>query len=130
MMRWRLKTAIPYFYFSYQSRAVCAGGPPLASFGVLSHFPLANRAKKWYNNSNPNCVQPCRAGMGESISTEKRSITMAHFVTDECVACGACVDTCPVGAISLEDKAVVDAASCVDCGACEGVCPTGAIKAE
>ena len=44
---------------------------------------------------------------------------MAHKVTDECVACGACVDTCPVGAISLEDKAVVDASACVDCGACE-----------
>ena len=35
---------------------------------------------------------------------------MAHKVTDECVACGACVDTCPVGAITMEDKAVVDAA--------------------
>jgi ferredoxin len=51
---------------------------------------------------------------------------MAHTVSSECVACGACVDTCPVGAITMEDKAVVDAASCVDCGACEGVCPTGA----
>ena len=49
---------------------------------------------------------------------------MAHTVSSECVACGACVDTCPVGAISMEDKAVVDAASC------EGVCPTGAIQAE
>ena len=55
---------------------------------------------------------------------------MAHKVTDECVACGACVDTCPVGAITMEDKAVVDAASCVDCGACEGACPTGAITFE
>ena len=55
---------------------------------------------------------------------------MAHTVSSECVACGACIDTCPVGAISMEDKAVVDAASCVDCGACEGVCPTGAIQAE
>ena len=52
---------------------------------------------------------------------------MAHTVTSECVACGACVDTCPVGAISMADKAVVDASACVDCGACEGVCPTGAI---
>ena len=48
---------------------------------------------------------------------------MAHTVSSECVACGACVDTCPVGAISLEDKAVVDASACVDCGACEGACP-------
>ena len=55
---------------------------------------------------------------------------MAHTVSSECVACGACVDTCPVGAITMEDKAVVDAGSCVDCGACEGVCPTGAIQAE
>ena len=55
---------------------------------------------------------------------------MAHKVSDECVACGACVDTCPVGAITLEDKAVVDADSCVDCGACEDACPTGAIVAE
>ncbi|MDD6319554.1 MAG: 4Fe-4S binding protein [Oscillospiraceae bacterium] len=55
---------------------------------------------------------------------------MAHKVSDECVACGACVDACPVGAISLEDKAVVDASACVDCGACEGACPTGAIQPE
>ena len=48
---------------------------------------------------------------------------MAHTVTSECVACGACVDTCPVGAISMEDKAVVDASSCVDCGACEAFAP-------
>ena len=31
---------------------------------------------------------------------------MAHTVSSECVACGACVDTCPVGAITMEDKAV------------------------
>ena len=48
---------------------------------------------------------------------------MAHKVTDECVACGACVDTCPVGAISLEDKAVVDASACVDCGASKVLAP-------
>lgn len=55
---------------------------------------------------------------------------MAHKVSDECVACGACVDACPVSAITMEDKAVVDADSCVDCGACEDACPTGAIAAE
>ena len=55
---------------------------------------------------------------------------MAHKVSDECVGCGACVDTCPVGAITLDGTAKVDADACVDCGACEGVCPTGAIQAE
>ena len=55
---------------------------------------------------------------------------MAHSVNESCVACGTCVDTCPVGAITLEDKAVVNADTCIDCGACEGVCPTVAIQAE
>lgn len=74
---------------------------------------------------------PCTAlGGKKPNSTEIRSFTMAHIVTDECVACGACEGSCPVGAISMADKAVVDAATCIDCGACEGVCPTGAIKAE
>ncbi len=56
---------------------------------------------------------------------------MAHKITDECVACGACADTCPVGAITMGDnKYVVDEAACVDCGACEDGCPVGAIVAD
>lgn len=52
---------------------------------------------------------------------------MAHTVTEECVACGACAATCPVEAITVEDKAVVNPDVCIDCGACEDVCPVGAI---
>lgn len=55
---------------------------------------------------------------------------MAHVVDSNCISCGACVDTCPVSAITLEDQAVVDAGACIDCGACEGACPVGAIKPE
>ncbi len=56
---------------------------------------------------------------------------MAHVINDDCVSCGACAATCPVGAISEgPDKYVVDADTCIDCGACEDGCPTGAIKAE
>ncbi len=56
---------------------------------------------------------------------------MAHFISDECVSCGACASTCPVEAISAGDsKYVVDADTCIDCGACEAVCPTGAIAAQ
>ena len=57
---------------------------------------------------------------------------MAHLITDECVACGACESTCPVGAIVLDEaKGIyVINSDCVDCGACEDACPVGAIKAE
>ena len=50
---------------------------------------------------------------------------------DTCTGCGACVDTCPVEAISMVDgKADVDAGACVDCGACVDECPVEAISLE
>jgi NAD-dependent dihydropyrimidine dehydrogenase PreA subunit len=57
---------------------------------------------------------------------------MAHVITDECLACGACADTCPIGAIVMDDaKGIyVITDECVDCGACEDGCPVNAIKAE
>lgn len=55
---------------------------------------------------------------------------MAYTITDECILCGSCVDSCPVEAISEgDDKYIIDADLCIDCGACEGTCPTGAIEA-
>lgn len=46
----------------------------------------------------------------------------------ECVACGACVDVCPEGAITCEDIAIIDASKCVDCGACVDECPSSCIS--
>ena len=47
---------------------------------------------------------------------------------DKCVACGACVDACPVDAISIKDIAVIDEATCIDCGTCISECPSEAIE--
>ena len=46
----------------------------------------------------------------------------------ECVACGACADVCPEGALTIDDIAVVDAGKCVDCGACIDECPASCIS--
>jgi formate hydrogenlyase subunit 6/NADH:ubiquinone oxidoreductase subunit I len=55
---------------------------------------------------------------------------MAYKITDECIACGTCIDECPVEAISAGDIYKIDASTCIDCGSCADACPTEAIVAE
>ena len=53
---------------------------------------------------------------------------MAYVINDSCLSCGACADSCPMGAISQgASQYEIDAGTCIDCGACADSCPTGAI---
>ncbi len=55
---------------------------------------------------------------------------MAYVISDDCTACGACKDECPVEAISEGDeKYSIDADTCTDCGLCADTCPVEAISA-
>ena len=53
---------------------------------------------------------------------------MAYFISKECIACGSCMNECPVDAISAGDIFVVNADDCIDCAACAEVCPVDAIS--
>ena len=50
-----------------------------------------------------------------------------YKVTDECIACGACADSCPVGAIAEGDPIYTISDECTDCAACVDTCPVAAI---
>ena len=52
---------------------------------------------------------------------------MAYKISEECIACGTCIDECPVEAISEGDIYKIDADLCTDCGSCAEVCPVDAI---
>jgi len=62
---------------------------------------------------------------------------MAMKITDDCLACGACLPECPVDAISEGDPIyLIDPAICVECKGyaaaprCVDACPTDAIIKE
>ncbi|MGL5437262.1 MAG: 4Fe-4S dicluster domain-containing protein [Lachnospiraceae bacterium] len=48
----------------------------------------------------------------------------------ECVACGRCINECPIGALSVYKGmyATVDENKCIGCGKCVRVCPAGVIE--
>ena len=80
-----------------------------------------------------NCCPCCCASMKGITKRghDKRKYMNALFeaVVDEelCTSCEACVERCPVGAISLDEIAAVDRDKCLGCGLCAGVCPVESI---
>ena len=56
----------------------------------------------------------------------------AKVLREECVACGACVNVCPIDAIIIYKGifAEIDSAKCVGCAKCAVICPACAINME
>jgi len=58
---------------------------------------------------------------------------MAAIVNkDDCTGCGACLDSCPLDAITMgdDDNAFIDPETCGGCGACLDACPVEAITMD
>jgi uncharacterized Fe-S center protein len=49
------------------------------------------------------------------------------IVSDKCLRCSTCIETCPAAALSMQNRVMVDAQLCYGCGLCEEVCPENAI---
>jgi Na+-translocating ferredoxin:NAD+ oxidoreductase subunit B len=54
----------------------------------------------------------------------------ARVIPEDCTACGACEDRCPMAAITVAEVAAVNRDRCIGCGVCVGICPLEAIKLE
>jgi ferredoxin len=77
-----------------------------------------------------NCCKCCCIGIKEH-SNSVPMITSSGYVCEinkECNECGACVDYCQFGALSMNGKAVVNMKACMGCGVCESKCPVEAIN--
>jgi len=51
------------------------------------------------------------------------------YIGKHCVACGVCIETCPIRAIMVFGgiRAVVDESKCIGCGKCAKSCPANVI---
>jgi NAD-dependent dihydropyrimidine dehydrogenase PreA subunit len=50
-----------------------------------------------------------------------------YLINEDCINCGACIDTCPVNAIVQGAERYGITPACVDCGICVDSCPVNAI---
>jgi electron transfer flavoprotein alpha subunit len=48
-------------------------------------------------------------------------------ITEECIACGTCVEGCPVNAIVAAGDLYAINENCTECRACVDICPVSAI---
>jgi ferredoxin len=78
------------------------------------------------NKDAAACVNTKRAIFAVD-KTNLNITTMAYVISDDCVACGTCIDECPQGAISEGEKYSINPELCVDCGCSASVCPSEAI---
>ena len=83
-----------------------------------------------------NCCPCCCASMKgitkKGLDKHKFMNAMFESIIDEeiCVNCGTCVERCPVGAIEMDDIAVVSREKCLGCGLCATACSEEAITLQ
>ncbi len=78
-------------------------------------------------NCCPCCCNMLKATLEHDL-TPPGAAYVCEVAEADCIGCEACVDPCPVEAITMrDDLAVIDAKACIGCGLCVSECPTGAM---
>jgi uncharacterized protein len=92
---------------------------------VLSHFK--GHGMSGFGGAIKNLAMGCAAAPGK-IEQHQSS---KPIITDECTACGTCLDSCPLSVISLKkQKAVIEMDKCIACSNCLVSCPESAIEMD
>lgn len=89
---------------------------------VLSHFK--GHGMSGFGGAIKNLAMGCSAAPGKL----EQHYCSKPVITDNCTACGTCVDSCPISIISLQNqKAEINLEKCIACNNCMSNCPESAI---
>jgi ferredoxin len=79
-----------------------------------------------------NCCKCCCFGIETMTTYGTPMVASSGYVAQVdaalCESCATCENTCPFGAIGVNESAVVDWALCLGCGVCVDQCPNGALS--
>lgn len=110
--------------FSTKEMPVAAGRPDMYDISMSEHF-----GKEVVDKIN-SVVSFGKLHVPGNYPYRERSPkqNVAPVSTDDCNACGVCVDYCPTGAIELNDRGEIttDTSKCTLCCACVKSCPHNA----
>jgi len=97
-------------------------GASLCGLGRTAPNPVLSTIRYFRSEYEAHLNGGCPAGKCHAL--------ISYAVTDDCIGCTLCAQTCPVEAIPFtpHERHVIDDAACVRCDMCRGICPVAAIK--
>ncbi len=108
-------------------KEVCIAGHIVSANGlvVLTHFKCHELTG--FGGALKNIGMGCASREGK---LTQHSSCAPVVEPGGCTACGECSLVCPVDAIDIGAKAVINARICIGCGHCIPACPEGTIKIQ
>lgn len=92
---------------------------------VLSHFK--GHEVSGFGGAIKNLSMGCASRQGKM---DMHSSARPYVEQDKCTACGRCIKSCQVSAISINQQKASISDKCVGCSRCIAVCPEVAIQAD
>jgi NADH:ubiquinone oxidoreductase subunit F (NADH-binding)/NADH:ubiquinone oxidoreductase subunit E/NAD-dependent dihydropyrimidine dehydrogenase PreA subunit len=96
----------------------------LCGLGKTAPNPVLSTLKYFRNEYEAHLQRRCPAARCRALIT--------YSVTDDCIGCTLCSQSCPAEAIAMKpyQKHEIDSQKCIRCGTCKAVCPSDAIEVK
>jgi NADH-quinone oxidoreductase subunit F len=93
----------------------------LCGLGKTAPNPVLSTLKYFRNEYEDHINGKCPTGKCKDM--------VQYFITDKCIGCTKCVQSCPVDAIAFKphEQHVIETEKCIKCDACRAICPVDAV---